>query len=225
MTETEIRQKLETIIEIVRSTDHAYQLARYLNTGDTSEEHRVAHSNSFIRNARHAFWYMAVIEACKLFQNKDNQKHNLHKLLNIIGDNRGKAFLRGKITLADIQNWRGLLNSQEISDTTAQLGNLRNRLYAHTDKVPDLFADENTPYFHDVDVLLNVAKRIMSGLKSKIDDAHLIFNELGTPGAKNILNILIEDRKRHIISAEEDLIELRRRMYGDKHPSPHNSQE
>ena len=128
MKEAEARKKLENAYLILHRTLIAYQRAKFLNITDSPEERQAAQSNSFIRHSRYALWYLAVVEACKLFQDTRNQKYNLHKLLNILEANRGKAYLAGKITVMDVDRWRAHLNSPRNLKTISQLGPGRTKL-------------------------------------------------------------------------------------------------
>jgi hypothetical protein len=214
MEKAKVEKKILTAYNILYRTMVAYHRAKYLNIGDSAKERKAVRSNSFINHARFALWYLAVVEACKLFQNSSNQKYNLHKLFNILQDNQKKAYLKGNITSTEIKDWRTRLNSPENSRTIGQLINLRDQLYAHTDDVNELFPEENTPLYQHLEDLFQAAQQILSEIASKVLDAHLDFRPPDLYGTKAVLGLIVAEQDRMRQEAEKDILEMRRRIKG-----------
>jgi len=185
----ELHSHLRDIFTILYRAVLFYRDAYYLNNPDSIEETVIANSSSFIKRTRYAYWFVAVIELCKLF-GKKNDNFSLYKLLNILCNNFKSSEWYSIQNLQTIKDLQGKINSTEIQTLINNLHGIRDKYYAHSDKNPEKSLEEYTPEFLEVDKLIELSKQIITRIALDLCNIQFIIEHPGKRRASNILEDL-----------------------------------
>jgi len=126
MNKNELEKELEKIWQILLQAKQCFYLSFYLYKPKTQDELDYLTSSIEFKLIRETMWKMGIIELGKLFIKSDNHKFNLHKFLNKLTKNHVG------LPQEQICKWRSKIDLEV--DTVSMLQNLRDKLYAHTDR-------------------------------------------------------------------------------------------
>lgn len=190
-TKKELKQELNERFLIYFKASVFYRDSKYLNFPTSKEEKSVADKNQFIRKSRYSFWVISVFELCKLFRSK-NESYAMQKLLNKLLNNHSKSEWKELLSKDDINKMMNRLNSDEIQSIINKINGLRDEYYGHLDRNPKQTIDDYTPYFEEVEKLLEFSENIISKIGHKVLDTDYFFQNPGSGKANNILKMLVQ---------------------------------
>lgn len=141
---------------ILYAASENFEYFNYLHSPDNSWEYDFVEANGFLNYLRNLCWRMTVIELAKLVSPLDNQKFNLFKL-------SGK-FEKGHYKTLNVPEvyppiWEGAILKH--GGTIILLNQVRNRIYAHTDRDSGELEQASFPLLaireliHDLQTTLN----------------------------------------------------------------------
>jgi hypothetical protein len=182
----ELHAQLRDIFNIIYRAISFYRDSYYLSNPDTDEERTIANSSSFIKKTRYAYWFITVIELCKLF-GKKNDHYSFYKLLNTLCNNLKSSEWNTSHKLQLIKSLQERINSNDISLIVNNLHGIRDQYYAHSDKSPEKSLEEYTPNFQEVEKLIELGKYILTSLANEL--CELQFG-IEPPGKRRTSNIL-----------------------------------
>ncbi|MFC4219396.1 AbiU2 domain-containing protein [Flagellimonas marina] len=106
-----------------------FQYSHYFSSGKNKSEEDYIANSSHLKFISHSLWRISVIETSKLVTDSRNQEFNLHKLIRKVKQSRhvfkDKDFL--------IAKWEYDIGLIDLEIKTIK--DLRDQIYAHTDKV------------------------------------------------------------------------------------------
>lgn len=207
MTLKELKSEVETRYHILLRAILFYNYSKYLNHPDTSGEKECADRSVFIRRIRYAFWFLCVLELCKIFGNKDTDKFRFKKLFNKLKYRYSSAPWREKLSKAQIEIWEHSFGEEMTIQCIRKLEGLRDQYYAHSDKHPDKEIDELTPDFQEVECLITFGKKIILEISEKVFESDKLFEVPISERAENILNKLLKSEQ---LIREEELKDVHR---------------
>ena len=143
-------------------------------------------------------WYILVIELCKIFQNDNrNQQFNVYGLINKLLNGHRNLDFKELFPLADVQKHYSNFNSLNIIDIRDKLIILRDKFYAHTDRLDENFLNEININLTEIESLFNLLRCFIFDIKSKVFGSHAMFEEEIFINIKDILNCVEEKNKRY----------------------------
>jgi hypothetical protein len=150
----------------------------YLSNPQDSMEKVMVQKYPVFQRVKYSLWVLTVLELCKLFIDRDNDKYNLHKFLNKLLDNYKNIEWKHAMDKSIIHGFKQRLNV-DCKPIIDKIEKLRDKLYAHTDKdIEDLISSLRINYT-EIDSLMDLAKKILFTIKSKYFDIHTDFNISG----------------------------------------------
>ena len=167
----ELKEKLSSLTEIFIDTKENFRYCYYLHYSEIEEERKYLAIDRHLQFIRHSLWRLTVIEVCKLFSNRDNDKYNIQRLIKSFKP--GKHF--GKIGLesSKLSEWENeIANKEKVIEN---LITLRDKFYAHSDAMGAIDKDVNI-YFQDIFELLELANQIIRNVSIKIGEPVLILD-------------------------------------------------
>jgi hypothetical protein len=127
----ELKAELDSMAAILFSAIENFEYVSYLHTPLSQAELNLIEKNIFFRHFRHLAWQMTVIELAKLVSPSENQKFNIYKLI----DKFKGHFKTFAVPDYLISIWEGSILKH--GNTIVALNEIRDRLYAHTDRDKD----------------------------------------------------------------------------------------
>ena len=184
----EVRAELSKRFNILYHAITFYRDTYYLNNPDSIEERVIANSSPFIRRTRYAYWFITLLELCKLF--KENETFSFQKLLNSLCNNFKNSEWNTSQKIHVIKELTNKLRSSDVQIITHKLFQIRDKYYAHSDRNPEKTLEEYTPEFQEVEQLFELSKHILTILAQDICDTQFSIEPPGKRKASNILEDL-----------------------------------
>lgn len=189
--EKEFKDEIEKIWDILIYAKDNFEYCHYLYNTETKEEAEyIKHSNDF-KFIREMLWRMAVIELAKLYSSKKNEHFRLDKFINKLkGD---QYFGDMGIDKLKIAYWE--LQISQNKETIDVLIDLRDKLYAHTDRNGISNSKDSIP-FRDVNELIVLAKSIIQDIMETVFDTYADFDSplVDTKNIK-IIKVLAKEKQ------------------------------
>lgn len=163
-----------------------------------SKYERTEHTDSrFIYFLTYTSWYIIIIELCKLYQNDNkSQQYNIYGLINRLKNNYKKLEYNLLLTKSDIEKYYNDLNSPRIIDIRNRLIVLRDKFYAHTDRLDENFINKINISLDEVEILFNILRAFIFDIKEKVFSSHAVFEEDIFINLDKVLKNIDESKKR-----------------------------
>lgn len=201
--------------EVFNSAWAAYLRSKYLHICDSRSERARVRQHPFLNHARFSLWQSAMIDLCKVVQKSSNQKTNLHKTLDSLVLLMSEGELPEGIHKNAFSKCRSLLDDGVTAKTIRQISLLRNRVFAHSDDLDEIARDELSPYYRDIDNLIECCQVVFNILATDVFGITLSFRSVELDTTKWVVEKLAErekELKRQVIA---DIEEIRKRMQSD----------
>ncbi len=186
MTINEIKIRLDKTISILNNSKILERDSYIMIMTDNSEKFTIVDNNEFLKNVRISLWKLSIIELHKLFGGK-NDDFKISKLLDDISSELKKSEWRNCITENEINNIKQYLQSPETIEKIANLNDLRNQYYAHTDKKPKKNIYDIKYYYDSSNYLIQLADNILEQLMIKLIDKNFKILKYEGENATNFL--------------------------------------
>jgi hypothetical protein len=159
----QLQDQLWRITEIYLNAKENFNYCYYLHRPDTKEEAEYIAIDRSLLFIRHSLWRLTIIELSKLYSSKENDKFNLHKLVNRFSE-EGFCSKLG-IDFSDVLIWESQIISKGVA--IENVNTLRDKIYAHTDPNKDSYKTIDL-FFHDIETLLEIAASIIKDINLKV---------------------------------------------------------
>lgn len=166
-----LRLELSIIKNITILTNKSFKYYKYLQENRQTE---VFQANEIFKIAKFTLWEVVVIELCKLFIDKANNKHNLFQLLSRMETNFNQLEYKTDISKEWIQQWKSRFLKIDNSKLKF-LETLRNQLYAHTDDPFVEYLTNTSLDLTDIDFIISSSKELLVDIESKIYKTRYMF--------------------------------------------------
>lgn len=152
----------------------------------------------FIFFITYTSWYILVIELCKVYQNDNkNQHYNVYGLINKLLNNYKKLEYNSLLSLTDVKKYYSDFNSSKIIEIRNKLVILRDKFYAHTDRLNEKFINEININLTEIESLFNTLRAFIFDIKSKVFKSHTLFEDDIFVNINYFLKSMDESNKRH----------------------------
>ena len=122
-------------------------------------------------------WYILIIELSKVYHDSKSQHYNIYGLINrLINEHKNLEF-KSFLTLADLNKYKSDFNSPEIIGIRSKLITLRDKFYAHTDKLDENFITTINIKLGEIELLLKILRGFIFDIKSKVFNTHTSFED------------------------------------------------
>ncbi len=189
--EKEFKDEIETIWDILIYAKDNFEYCHYLYNTETKEEAEyIKHSNDF-KFIREMLWRMAVIELAKFYSSSNNQKFRLKLFISKLKFDG--YFGDMGIDPMIIASWESRIRQNK--DTIDVLIDLRDKVYAHTDR-KGISHPQDSIRFKDVNELLVLAEEIIKEIYLSVFDSEA---DLDSPLVNtkniNIIKVLAKEKQ------------------------------
>jgi hypothetical protein len=152
----------------------------------------------FLSFITYSSWYILIIELCKVYQHDNkNQHYNVYGLINKLVNEYKTLEFNSLISLDDVKKYQSDFNSSNIIGIRDRLIILRDKFYAHTDRLDEKFVNDININISEVELLFKILREFIFDIKSKVFKSHTIFEDDIFVNIKNILKNFDESKKRH----------------------------
>jgi hypothetical protein len=152
----------------------------------------------FVFFITYSSWYILIIELCKLYQNDNKSQHyNVYGVINKILNEHKKLEFNTLLSLLDVKKYYSDFNSLKIIEIRNKLIILRDKFYAHTDRLDEKFLDEINISLTEIEILFNILRSFIFDIKNKVFGSHVIFEEDIFVNIKYVLGSVEEKNKRY----------------------------
>jgi hypothetical protein len=168
----EAEAKLQEIAQIFMFAMEAYLYSEYFHKPDTSDELEVSTNSPHavhLTFIRHVMYRTLVVELAKLFSRSQHDQYRLQAFIQTFKPEGVNAHMKIPASTIDDLETLFFRNVDIIQDVI----NLRNKVYAHTDKGKDDFLDIDLS-FGKIQTLLSVAECIIQEIYRVAFDTTLI---------------------------------------------------
>lgn len=167
----------------------------------------------FLSFITYSSWYILIIELSKVFQHDNrNQQYNVYGLINKLVNEYKSLEFNSLILLDDVKRFQSDFNSSKIIEIRNRLIILRDKFYAHTDRLDEKFVKEINISISEIELLFKILRDFIFDIKSKVFKSHVLFEEDIFVNIKNILKNVDDSNKRRHDEMIRDLNEERDRF-------------
>lgn len=170
---------LEDLLKIIVDLNISLNNAKYLIKEEGSDSEKNIKSQGFFNHHTYQLKFIVIIQLCKVFDIRANQKRNLHKLFNKLRNegyddqlqnqlqkkSNSVSSLSSKTDIIETINYLEQLIRNEAK-TIEKIVSLRDNLYAHYD--PNNNAKD--VYWSELESLINLSSKCYNELNRKLYD-------------------------------------------------------
>jgi hypothetical protein len=184
LTLDEIRLWFEDLSKIIFDINVSIQNIKRISSPRDEYEKKIL-SHGYFTHVYRQSRFTIIVQLCKIFAEKNNQKRNLYKLFNRLKTDKydekmeeNLDYHRGSARLLssreDIQKEISLLEKkiENHDNIIEKIVTLRNRFYAHSDPGMELPQVTNS----ELELLVKLAIEIFNNLAGKLLDSHFKFD-------------------------------------------------
>lgn len=214
----QLKFDLDMITKSIHTFIQSFEFCYYLNYPTKEEKLDQIHleyisKSGFFSFTRYALWRVTIIELNKLLS--DNQKTEKHNLNHIIRKLRkGGIYQSLQVPESKIDEWTSEL--KRVNQSVLEVGKLRLKLYAHTDKDYRKVVENSELTFEATEELINIITKIVFDIYSIVFDTHYIFKPVYEKDqvGKIIDNILSQQEMNRKKRVDEFIENANNKNYG-----------
>lgn len=169
-TKDDLIKVINTVARILAKAESYLYQCRYMNSANNGIK-QLVDSIPFLNYTYYSFWYVLIVELCKIVQGSDNQEFRIKKLLNVLENDYSKLEYKEQISLDTVRDLKKKFETKENNDLINRLTIIRDNYYAHTDKNPGKIDKKDIPKDVEIERLLNVIREIVDTLNLHLKGA------------------------------------------------------
>jgi hypothetical protein len=190
----EFQAHLDVIFKILQMAKENFSYCQYLYEPVSISEREYITIDRHLQFIRFSLWQITIIELNKLISESSSHKFNFYSLIKNL--KHGGHYSSFRVSESNIIAWENVLLLHE--GLTAKVKRLRDKLYAHTDRITEELKSTSI-ILSDISNLILVLQNLLNTIGQTTLQLDYVFSEVYfNEDDFDLVKILAEEHKREI---------------------------